>query len=64
MFYIRVEKLHAQAFLTPDKILILNERLVYRLSIREIPGSNLGPETSYPDRLIPVFLSSSMQIPE
>jgi hypothetical protein len=33
------------------------------LLIREVPGSNLGPETGYPDRFFVFFLSSSRQIP-
>jgi hypothetical protein len=33
------------------------------LRIREISGSNLGPETSYPDRFFVVFLRHSRQMP-
>jgi hypothetical protein len=33
------------------------------LSIREVPGSSLGPETGYPDRLSVVFISTSRKMP-
>jgi hypothetical protein len=37
---------------------------VFLLRIREVPGSNLGPETGYPDwSFLVVFLSPSRKIP-
>jgi hypothetical protein len=38
------------------------EWLTYLLPIREVPGSNLGPETGYPEVFV-VFLIPSRQIP-
>jgi hypothetical protein len=36
---------------------VMVEWLALLLRIREVPGSNLGPETGYPDRFFVVFLS-------
>jgi hypothetical protein len=33
------------------------------LLIREVPGSNLGPATGFPDRVFVLLLSPSRQIP-
>jgi hypothetical protein len=35
---------------------VVVERLALFLRIREVTGSNLGPETGYPDRFFVVFL--------
>jgi hypothetical protein len=42
---------------------IQSEWLAFLLRIREVPGSNLGPETGYPDRLFVVFLGPFTQMP-
>jgi hypothetical protein len=34
------------------------------IRIREVPGSNQGSETGYPDMLFVVFLSPSRQVSE
>jgi len=38
------------------------ESLARLLHMREAPGSNLGPEAGYPDRLFVIFLGSLKQI--
>jgi hypothetical protein len=38
------------------------ERLTLLLSIREVPGSNLGPETVYVDEFFLIFLSPFRQM--
>jgi hypothetical protein len=38
------------------------ELLTILLRIREVPGSNLGTETGYPERVFVVFHSPSRQI--
>jgi hypothetical protein len=42
---------------------VVVEWITLMLRIREVPGSNLGPETGYLHRLFVVFLSPSRQIP-
>jgi hypothetical protein len=39
------------------------EWLTFPRYIREVPFSNLGMETDYPDRFLVVFLSPSMRMP-
>jgi hypothetical protein len=41
---------------------IVVEWLALLLCIRDVPGSNLGPETGYPEVFV-VFLSPSRQMP-
>jgi hypothetical protein len=38
--------------------------LAFLLCIRKVPGSNIGPETGYPDRFFVDFLRPSRQMPE
>jgi hypothetical protein len=42
---------------------VVVEWLALLLPIREVPGSNLGPETGCPDRSFVVFLSPFRQMP-
>jgi hypothetical protein len=42
---------------------VVVEWLTHLLRIRDVPGSNLGTETSYPELNFVVFLSPSRQIP-
>jgi hypothetical protein len=43
-------------FLKPN---VAAEWLPFQLRIREVPGSNIGPDTCYPDRFFVVFLVPS-----
>jgi hypothetical protein len=38
---------------------VVVECLTFVFLIRDVPGSNIGPETGYPDRVFVVFLSPS-----
>jgi hypothetical protein len=40
-----------------DRPNVVVEWLTLLLRIREVPGSNLGPDTGYPDRVFVIFLS-------
>jgi hypothetical protein len=42
---------------------VVVEWLALRISIQEVSGSNLRPETGYPDRFFVIFISSSRQMP-
>jgi hypothetical protein len=40
---------------TQINVIVMVERLILLLCILEVPGSNLGPKTSYPDTFVVVF---------
>jgi hypothetical protein len=44
------------------KLNVVVEWLTRLLRIREVPGSNLGPDTGYTDRFFVVFVSPSRQV--
>jgi hypothetical protein len=44
--------------LTPTPNVVV-QRVTFPRRIREVPGSNFGPETGYPDVYFVVFLSPS-----
>jgi hypothetical protein len=60
------ESVLQNAFLKKHLFIIFNDQsesrgvAAHQLHIREIPGSNLGPETGYPDVFVIIF-SLSMQ---